>query len=117
MERARSTNLTLVSKSLQAYYRTTVLKHSYQDHLGRHEEYVRSVTPPERLFFFNVKEGWEPLCKILNVPVPDVPFPHVNDAEAVQEIMTGFIKKALGRWLVIITTLGVAFGSVWWAIR
>ncbi len=26
-----------------------------------------------------VKEGWEPLCKFLGVPVPDVPFPNVND--------------------------------------
>jgi len=25
---------------------------------------------------FSVKEGWGPLCKFLDVPVPDVPFPH-----------------------------------------
>ena len=27
----------------------------------------------------NVKEGWAPLCEFLGKPVPDTPFPHVND--------------------------------------
>ncbi len=29
---------------------------------------------------FQIKEGWEPLCKFLDLPVPDVPFPHVNES-------------------------------------
>ena len=34
-----------------------------------------------RLLVFDVKEGWEPLCAFLGVPVPaGEPFPHVNDA-------------------------------------
>ena len=37
--------------------------------------------PPERLLVYEVKEGWEPLCRFLGVPVPQTPFPHVNDAE------------------------------------
>jgi hypothetical protein len=28
---------------------------------------------------FEAKDGWEPLCAHLGVPVPDEPFPHVND--------------------------------------
>ncbi len=24
-------------------------------------------------------DGWEPLCRFLDVPVPDEPFPHRND--------------------------------------
>ena len=27
----------------------------------------------------NVREGWAPLCEFLGQPVPDTPFPHVND--------------------------------------
>ena len=27
---------------------------------------------------YNVKEGWEPLCKFLGVDVPSKPFPHRN---------------------------------------
>ena len=46
----------------------------------RHNEEVIRHVPPERLLVFDVKQGWEPLCKFLGVPVPDVPFPHLNDA-------------------------------------
>jgi hypothetical protein len=28
---------------------------------------------------FEVKEGWEPLCRFLDAPIPDEPFPHIND--------------------------------------
>jgi len=44
----------------------------------RHTEQVRASLPPERLLTFNVAEGWEPLCSFLDVPVPDVEFPHLN---------------------------------------
>jgi hypothetical protein len=38
-----------------------------------------SAFPANRLLIFDVKEGWAPLCRFLDVPVPDTPFPHVND--------------------------------------
>ena len=28
-----------------------------------------------------VKQGWGPLCEFLDVPIPDCPFPRVNDTE------------------------------------
>ncbi len=28
-----------------------------------------------------MSDGWGPLCKFLDVPVPDVPFPNVNDSK------------------------------------
>lgn len=48
---------------------------------NNHTEEVKQRVPPEKLLVFQVKEGWEPLCNFLDVPVPDVPFPHVNDRE------------------------------------
>jgi len=46
----------------------------------RHYEEVRKMVPPERLLEYRVQDGWEPLCKFLDVPVPKgVPFPNVND--------------------------------------
>ncbi|GAB1823519.1 sulfotransferase family protein [Herbidospora sp. RD11066] len=45
----------------------------------RHIEEVRATIPAERLLVFECREGWEPLCRFLGVPVPEVPFPHVND--------------------------------------
>ncbi len=46
-----------------------------------HNEAVKATVPPERLLVWEVKEGWEPLCAFLEVPVPQQPLPHVNDRE------------------------------------
>ena len=37
--------------------------------------------PSEKLLVFEVKDGWEPLCKFLGVPVPGIPFPRSNDSD------------------------------------
>jgi len=49
-----------------------------------HIEEVRATVPPEQLLVFDVKEGWTPLCQFLQVPVPDVPFPNINDANEIR---------------------------------
>ncbi|KAI9204924.1 uncharacterized protein BJ171DRAFT_504095 [Polychytrium aggregatum] len=46
---------------------------------SEHIESVKQHVPPSKLLVFSVSEGWEPLCKFLEVPVPNVPFPRVND--------------------------------------
>ncbi|CDS09510.1 hypothetical protein LRAMOSA10870 [Lichtheimia ramosa] len=43
-----------------------------------HVEWVKKNVPSERLFVMELGEGWERLCKFLDVPVPDVPYPSVN---------------------------------------
>ncbi|KAL1635398.1 hypothetical protein SLS56_001823 [Neofusicoccum ribis] len=42
---------------------------------------MRATVPAERLLEYHISEGWEPLCEFLEVPVPKVPFPHVNDTK------------------------------------
>lgn len=44
----------------------------------RHYDSVRKTVPAQRLLEWNVKDGWEPLCAALDLPVPDLPFPHQN---------------------------------------
>jgi len=44
----------------------------------RHVTGVRRTIAPERLLEFDPAEGWEPLCALLGVEVPDEPFPHTN---------------------------------------
>jgi hypothetical protein len=85
--------------------------------LSVHHEYVKRVTPPERLFFFDVKQGWGPLCKILNVPVPDEPFPHANDANAIQAAFVTLLKRAAFRWLQWIGMAVIGVGAVVYALR
>ena len=43
---------------------------------------VRDTVPAEKLLEFAVTDGWEPLCKFLEVDVPDEPFPHLNDTQS-----------------------------------
>ncbi len=47
----------------------------------RHNAEVVATVPPERLLVFDVKQGWGPLCAFLDVPVPDAPFPHLNESK------------------------------------
>lgn len=50
----------------------------------RHNEEVKRRVPPERLLVYEVKEGWGPLCKFLDVPEPEGPFPHLNDTAQIR---------------------------------
>jgi Sulfotransferase domain len=47
----------------------------------RRTEEVRAAIPTERLLVFDVAEGWQPLCRFLDVPVPVTPFPRLNSTE------------------------------------
>ncbi|KAI1923140.1 hypothetical protein LOZ58_003693 [Ophidiomyces ophidiicola] len=53
-----------------------------------HYAMVRSLVPEENRLEYNIKEGWGPLCEFLGVPVPDEPFPHLNDSKT-------FIERSL----------------------
>jgi hypothetical protein len=64
----------------------------------RHNEEVKRTIPPERLLVWDVKEGWAPLCEFLELPVPDVPVPRVNDrTEFLNRIVDGSL-AALHAW-------------------
>lgn len=51
------------------------------DWYERRNQQVIDTLPPERLLVFHPKEGWEPLCTFLGIPVPDGPFPRVNSRD------------------------------------
>ena len=51
------------------------------DAIARYEEQVQRNIPEERLLVWSVAEGWEPLCEFLEVDVPDMPFPRLNDSK------------------------------------
>lgn len=44
----------------------------------RNNAKVRSSVPAEKLLVFTPSDGWEPLCRFLDVPVPGTPFPRSN---------------------------------------
>ena len=48
------------------------------DYFRRHTDEVRAEIPPGRLLFYDVSEGWGPLCAFLGVNVPPAEFPFQN---------------------------------------
>jgi hypothetical protein len=50
-----------------------------------HDAAVQSEIPADRLLVYRVGEGWERLCRFLDVEVPPASFPHMNDTESFHE--------------------------------
>lgn len=55
----------------------------------RRTEEVREALPAERLLVFNVAEGWTPLCRFLDAPAPETPFPRHNLRADFWEVLGG----------------------------
>lgn len=51
-----------------------LLKAAYE----RHNAEVRKTMAPNRLLEWRATEGWPPICRVLGVPVPDLPFPRID---------------------------------------
>ena len=66
----------------------------------KHNESVKKLVPHEKLLVYDVREGWEPLCKFLEVEVPKEAFPNLNDAESMAAIYTGMMMFGLAAWAV-----------------
>ena len=81
------------------------------DVFQRHNAEVQRVVPAERLLVYDVKEGWEPLCRFLDVPVPNTPFPHLNDAAEFQRMIRR--RNRIARLVVGGVLSGLALGLGW----
>src|SRR4051794_32742001 len=51
-----------------------------------HNAAVRSAVAPGRLLEFDVAQGWDGLCRFLEVPVPPAESPSINDREQFREL-------------------------------
>ena len=66
--------------------------------IARYHEQVQRNIPEERLLVWNVTDGWEPLCRFLDVEVPDAEFPRLNDSKMfVDRIIDGSL-MVIGEW-------------------
>jgi Sulfotransferase domain len=43
-------------------------------------------------------DGWEPICELLELPVPDEPFPHVNDSASFGSMLVSGSLQAINEW-------------------
>ena len=60
--------------------------------------HVKKTVPPNRLLVFEVTQRWEPLCNFLKLPVPEGPFPRVNDSS---EILWNFKKLQIMAYVTL----------------
>ena len=96
-----------------------LIKQKYYDN---HIKRVKEIVPKDQLLIYNIKDGWEPLCNFLNVPIPtDQPFPCINlrkdlikfnEHAANQIIKNGIIYKVLP---FIVLTILIAISVMWFA--
>ncbi len=65
------------------------------NHFKKHLEDVKNRIPADKLLIFEVKDGWEPLCEFLNVPVPNEPFPSSNKQTDFHMLAKQVVRKTL----------------------
>ncbi len=51
-----------------------------------HTDTLKRSLPPERVLFFDVSDGWPPLCEFLALEIPDTPFPRSNSRDEFWDI-------------------------------
>ncbi|KAI0392873.1 P-loop containing nucleoside triphosphate hydrolase protein [Xylariaceae sp. FL0594] len=77
----------------------------------RHLAFLREHVAPEKLIFFDVRDGWGPLCEALGCEVPKgIDFPRSNDSKAMEEIFRSEIRTGIRRWAMV---LGTVVASYW----
>jgi hypothetical protein len=59
---------------------------------------VQETIPADRLLVWSVSDGWEPLCDFLELPIPDTPFPHLNDSKVFSERIIDGALLSLSEW-------------------
>lgn len=66
--------------------------------MDRYNDEVQRTVPSDRLLVWSVGDGWEPLCDFLGVPVPEMPFPHLNDSKEFGERVVDGALIAVQEW-------------------
>ena len=78
---------------------------------------VKAAVPPEKLLVFTVTDGWGPLCRFLGVPVPDAPFPNLNDRAAIKKTISEIIKGCYIMLGLSVAGGAAGLGGLWWLLH
>ncbi len=70
----------------------------FEEVMRRWNGSVEAAVPAEKLLVWDPKDGWEPLCDFLEVPVPDEPLPRTNDTEAFKDGIMGGAVATIDAW-------------------
>ncbi|KAJ5241921.1 uncharacterized protein N7469_000248 [Penicillium citrinum] len=84
-----------------------------------HCNMIRGMVPKDNLLEWSVEDGWEPLCKFLDKPVPNEAFPRTNTpgsyAERADELVKRRIVQCLRNFsLTFVALAGISTAAVMW---
>lgn len=92
-----------------------------REYYDSYYQMVRNKVPADRLLEYRLGQGWEPLCEFLDKPVPDVPFPRVNDAADHHKQVMYTVRKLhyiaftnSRKWILLGLTVLVNVVAIWW---
>jgi hypothetical protein len=103
-----------------------VTKESFKDsaswinYYKRWNQQVIERVPSDRLLIWSVKDGWGPLCKFLNCPVPSKPLPHMNEGGKMASRMRvgvaieSVLELSSRRWFQLLFLFFVAMVIIYW---
>lgn len=66
--------------------------------MRRWNDEVKDTAPPGRLLVWDPREGWEPLCRFLEIETPAEPLPRINDTGSFREGIIGGGLATLNQW-------------------
>ena len=66
--------------------------------MERYNEEVKATVPADRLLVWSPSDGWAPLCEFLEVPVPEIQLPHINDTNGYTLGVIDLAIAALKKW-------------------
>jgi hypothetical protein len=80
-----------------------------------HYAHVKEITPPEQLLEYRLGSGWEPLCEFLGKPVPNQPFPRLNERGAIRKGTMWYLRRHLMKLAgACCVGVGVPMLVSWW---
>jgi len=78
-------NKKLLFPSIGSSWRKSEIRKAFDAYHAK----VKATVPAHQLLVFEAKDGWAPLCKFLDVPMPSTPYPRVNDTAEFQAHVVG----------------------------
>jgi hypothetical protein len=75
---------------------------------------VKAAVSPERLLVFKVTDGWGPLCDFLGVPLPNEPFPNLNDRASIKKIIREMMIGSYVMLAGVALAIALVIGGLWW---
>jgi hypothetical protein len=87
-----------------------------QEVYDAHNQWVREAAAKRgrEVLEWEPTHGWEPICKFLGKPIPDAPFPHLNDEKTIKNVIAILTVRGMFAWVV---AAAVPIAAYWMAAR